>query len=260
MRDSAELLLSTGVPDRTDLRFFVLGATGRTGSLFASQCLARGHSVTAFVRDPTRLPAEVLSHRALQIVSGELSDVDAIAHSLRPTRHDVFVCMLASESPPYTAVSTGTHSLLRAVETISDARGLPFFSIASWGMGPSQAYIEGLLMRTMVSVAKSTFWSRPYADFENQFERLDFAERQGLIRPTILLPPMLKQGPISDNYAYGEPETLKQRMRVTSTISRASLADLCVRLAERAAEKPVPRWIAIVDTSLDQRRPSRCRG
>ncbi|WP_224028337.1 NAD(P)-dependent oxidoreductase [Paraburkholderia caribensis] len=249
MHDATEPLLAADTSGRVALRFFVLGATGRTGSLFVSQCLARGHSVTAFVRDATRLPASVLSHSALQIVTGELSDVDTIARSLSSAGHDVLVCMLASESPPYTAVSTGTHSLLRALEIVAEPRRIPFFSIASWGMGPSRAYIKGLLMRTVVSTARSTFWARPYADFELQFASVDLAERKGLIRPTILLPPILTQGPKSDDYVSGEPHTVNQRMRMTSSISRASLADLCVRLAERAARETVPRWIAVVNAS-----------
>lgn len=215
--------------------------------MFVAQCLARGHSVTALVRDTARLPANIRSHRALEIVTGELSDVDAIVGSLRSAKPDALVCMLASESPPYRAVSTGTDSLLRAVKMTRAVRGIPFFSIASWGMGPSRAYIESLLMRSVIYIAKSTFWSRPYADFERQFESIDRAEREGLIRPTILLPPMLKQGPKSDTYVCGEPGAMKQRIRITSSISRASLADLVVHLAERAIEEPVPRWIAIVD-------------
>jgi putative NADH-flavin reductase len=240
-------------PGRDTLRFFVLGATGRTGSLFVSQCLAHGHAVTAFVRGPGRLPANIRSHRALRIDCGELSDVGAVANSLRSARHDVLVCMLASEKPPFTAVSTGTHSLLRALEALGEARKVPFFSIASWGMGPSRAHIAGLLLRTVVSIAKSTFWSKPYADFERQFADIELAEQKALIRPTILIPPVLTRGPKTDTYVWGEPEAIKHRMGLTGSVSRASLADLCVCLAERAAAEPVPRWIAIVEASRDRK-------
>jgi putative NADH-flavin reductase len=254
MHDKSKPLYAADSPSRDALRFFVLGATGRTGSLFVSQCLARGHSVTAFVRTPARLPASIRSHRALRVDCGELSDVDAVASSLRSARHDVLVCMLASEKPPFTAVSTGTHSLLRALEAIGEARTVPFFSIASWGMGPSQAHIAGLLFRTVVSIAKSTFWSKPYADFERQFMDIELAEKKALIRPTILIPPVLTQGPKTDTYVWGEPDAVKHRIGLASSISRASLADLCVRLAERAAEQPASRWIAIAEASRDWKK------
>jgi hypothetical protein len=157
--------------------------------------------------------------------------------------------MLASENPPFAAVSTGTRSLLRALESLGETQGVPFFSIASWGMGASQAHITGLLLKAVVSIAKSTFWAKPYADFERQFADIDLGEQRELIRPTILLPPMLTQGPKSDTYAYGEPDAMRYRMRAASSISRASLADLCVRLSERAAEEVMPRWVAIVETT-----------
>ena len=56
----------------TRLSFFLLGATGRTGLPFLSQALARGHSVTIFVRSTSKLPATVASHPRLRAFTGEL--------------------------------------------------------------------------------------------------------------------------------------------------------------------------------------------
>lgn len=38
------------------MRFFILGATGRTGTQLVDLALHNGHSVTAFVRSPQKLP------------------------------------------------------------------------------------------------------------------------------------------------------------------------------------------------------------
>lgn len=38
------------------MRLFVIGATGRTGGRVVDVALARGHTVTAFVRAPHRVP------------------------------------------------------------------------------------------------------------------------------------------------------------------------------------------------------------
>ncbi|WP_176053130.1 NAD(P)-dependent oxidoreductase [Paraburkholderia caribensis] len=252
MRDVSGQRQVADIPGMRVLRYFVLGATGRTGSQFVSQCLARGHHVTAFIRNPTRLPESIRSHPAMTIHSGELLDVSAIASALSSARHDVLVCMLASENPPFVAVSTGTQSLLCALESLGEAQRVPFFSVGSWGMGASQAHITGFLLRAVVSIAKSTFWAKPYADFERQFADIERAEQRALIRPTILLPPMLTQGPKSATYAYGEPDAMRYRMHAASSISRASLADLCVRLSERATEEVTPRWVAIVETSRNR--------
>ncbi|APR81103.1 Flavin reductase [Minicystis rosea] len=206
------------------LRFFVLGASGRTGAPFVAQALERGHFVTAFVRNPSKLPDEVLTHGGLHAVHGELHDDDAVLRAVREVPPDVLVSMLASEAAPYTAVSTGTRGLLRAVRALGAPRALPFLSIASWGLGPSQPYIEGLFARALVGLAKRTFWAKPHADFEKQLAEVARARDEGLIQPTILLPPMLASGPRTRTYLSGEPSAMKGGMRVTSSVDRASLA------------------------------------
>lgn len=58
----------------------VLGAAGRVGRLVTAQALDRGLSVTALVRDPSRLPAELTARGdgLLRVVHGELDDVAAM--------------------------------------------------------------------------------------------------------------------------------------------------------------------------------------
>jgi uncharacterized protein YbjT (DUF2867 family) len=41
------------------MRFLVLGATGGIGRLVLEQALARGHSVTAFVRSPQKIQLQM---------------------------------------------------------------------------------------------------------------------------------------------------------------------------------------------------------
>ena len=58
-------LQQPGQPDlRSDRisRLIVVGATGSLGSQVLRQALAAGHQVTALVRTPSKLPAEVLAH------------------------------------------------------------------------------------------------------------------------------------------------------------------------------------------------------
>jgi hypothetical protein len=54
------------------LSFFLLGATGRTGLPFLSQALGRGHFVTMYVRNVSKLPTVVVSHPHLRAFTGEL--------------------------------------------------------------------------------------------------------------------------------------------------------------------------------------------
>jgi putative NADH-flavin reductase len=61
------------------LRLFVLGATGHIGTHAIDLALARGHSVTAFVRSPNKI-----THKApgLAVMQGSPKSVDELARAL----------------------------------------------------------------------------------------------------------------------------------------------------------------------------------
>ena len=103
------------------LCFFILGATGRTGLPF-SVTIARAWSLRNELC-PKRVEAAcgVASHPHLRTFTGALHDADKITTALRESAPDVVYVMLASEKAPHTAVSLGTHNVLRALETL---RGL----------------------------------------------------------------------------------------------------------------------------------------
>jgi NAD(P)H-binding len=234
-------------PTATPFRFFLLGATGRTGLPFLAQALDRGHVVTIFVRDLSRLPVALASHPRLRTVTGELHESDKMARAMGEANPDVVVVMLASETAPYTAVSTGTHSALRAITAVKP-NPMPFISIAAWGLGPTGDYITGFFTRTLVGIAKRLFWSKPHADFEKQLAEIEEARNEGLIRPILILPPLLNNREKTDTYLSGEASTIKDAMSVTSFVSRASMADLCLRLGEKAASgEEVPQWVGITN-------------
>jgi putative NADH-flavin reductase len=228
------------------LRFFVLGATGRTGLPFLAQALARGHRVTILVRNPSKLPPGLASHPNLRAVAGELDDADKMADAIGEAKPDVAYVMLASERAPHTAVSTGTHSVLLALRAIGP-RAMPLISIAGWGLGPTGIHITGFA-RLVVQAAKTLFWSKPYADFIKQLAEIEDAKAEGLIRPTLVLPPILSNGERTSTYLSGEAGMMKDVMAVTGSVSRASMADLCLKLGERAAAgEAVPQWVAITN-------------
>jgi putative NADH-flavin reductase len=57
------------------MKLAMLGATGRTGRLVLATALARGHDVTALVRDPARLEGP----EGVAVVVGDSRDADALA-------------------------------------------------------------------------------------------------------------------------------------------------------------------------------------
>ena len=61
------------------MNIVVLGATGGTGRLVVEQALAAGHTVTALVRSPEKLP---MSHANLRVVAGSATNTESVAHAL----------------------------------------------------------------------------------------------------------------------------------------------------------------------------------
>jgi uncharacterized protein YbjT (DUF2867 family) len=64
----------------TEKRVLVAGATGRLG-VIADVLLARGHSVRAMTRDPTRPAAARLRRAGAEVVYGDFDDLDSVARA-----------------------------------------------------------------------------------------------------------------------------------------------------------------------------------
>ena len=89
----------------------VFGATGAIGSLTVNELLANGHTVTAYARNPTKIPAEWGDR--VRIIVGELSDADAsTAPSRVPTSWSARSAPVWTAKPPKCPSSTapGTSS------------------------------------------------------------------------------------------------------------------------------------------------------
>jgi len=67
----------------------VFGSTGSTGRLVVESALSAGHAVTAFVREPRRMP---LTHPNLRVVKGDAMDPAAVASAVQGT--DAVICTL----------------------------------------------------------------------------------------------------------------------------------------------------------------------
>jgi putative NADH-flavin reductase len=58
------------------VKLTIIGATGGVGRQLLGQALDAGHDVTAMVRDPGKLPPDVLGGRAVRIVTADLVATD----------------------------------------------------------------------------------------------------------------------------------------------------------------------------------------
>lgn len=76
------------------MKIVLFGASGTIGSSIAGEALARGHQITAVVRDPTRVG---LQHPALSVVAGDILDPSRVAAVV--TGHDAVASAVGPRLP-----------------------------------------------------------------------------------------------------------------------------------------------------------------
>ena len=130
----------------TPMRLFVLGATGRTGVELIDLALAHGHTVTAFVRSPSKITRR---DQRLALVEGSAGEAGPMAAAMRG--HDAVVSALGPT--PRQAIAGGTtlmrDSTMTALSAIQQA-GLKRFLVVSSallfpGGGPAVGFFRWLI-------------------------------------------------------------------------------------------------------------------
>lgn len=141
------------------MRLFVVGATGRTGSLAVQQALERGHEVTAFTRRPE---AVAFSHPQLRLARGDGLVPDDLS---QVAGHDAVISIVAAPDLKRTTVAEQvTRNLVRAMTTSGVNRLVVTSSHALVATKPrlAVAFIRMLLRhayadaRTMESVLRQS--------------------------------------------------------------------------------------------------------
>lgn len=93
------------------MKILIFGATGGTGSQLVEQALTKGHEVTAFVRNPAKLP---LNHKNLKIVQGDVLNYATIEPAV--LGQEAVLSALGSGTKKDTLRSTGTRNIILAME------------------------------------------------------------------------------------------------------------------------------------------------
>ena len=146
------------------MRLTVFGASGQTGRHLLTQALDAGHTVTAVVRDPTRLP---IRHQRLQVVTADVLDpaaiqpavagADAVISALGPhpprNRSSIISAATASILAAMRATGTSRLVVISAAPVATDDRGtiLPYRLLA----GPLLRLLVGGLYADMASMEKA---------------------------------------------------------------------------------------------------------
>lgn len=206
----------------------IVAATGATGRHVLEQALAAGHDVTALVRTPSKLTADV------RAVKADLADPDpaVLAGALRGV--DAVVSALGATSKAEAGVAArGTRALVAAMREAGTER-LVVLSAAPIGTVPTPVRPDkprydpgdGWLIRRASSVVKRIL----------RVHYADLAAMEDLVRDsgldwTIVRPPRLTDRPPTGRYR----TAVGHQPRNGWLIGRADLADAMLRAATGAA-------------------------
>jgi putative NADH-flavin reductase len=205
-------------------RILILGASGGTGRALVRQALDANLGVTAFVRDPARLPVH---HAALRVVRGDIGDASAVAAAIQG--HDAVVSALGSTKPLSgdPVVIDGIRHTLHAMQK-QGVRRLVYLSF----MGVTQSRSDaGLLVRFV-------------ARHPLRHEIADHEAKEALISAsdtdwTVVRAPKLTDGPATGNYRTGVAIAAQS---IFPTLSRADVAGFMIRvLLERTHVREAAR-------------------
>jgi uncharacterized protein YbjT (DUF2867 family) len=199
------------------MKILVIGASHGTGALCVKAALAKGHSVTAFSRTPSKLD---IAHPALTKVAGDFHNAASVRSVV--AGHDaVIICASPSklgtikEIPDY--FSRGTKYCIDAMKEFGVKR---LVVLSAHGVGESFSEASWVQRTLLIGgLLKGFFRDHEVQERLTQESGLDFV---------IARPMRLTNGKAKGKYVQRTTASIK----VPATISRADLADFLVEACE----------------------------
>lgn len=209
------------------MKLTIFAATGGIGRQLLEQAIAAGHDVTAVVRNPRKLPAEVPS------VAADLATADPATLESAVKGADAVLSGLGPRSQSEAGVAAqGTRAIVTAMRA-AEVRRVVVVSAAPVGTVPSPSRPnpprydpgDGLFMRTLLGPLIKAALRKHYADLAVMEDVL----RDSGLDWTIVRPPRLTDKPVTGTYriAHG------RNVRGGVTISRADVAHLMLSALDR---------------------------
>ena len=193
------------------MKLLIFGSTGGTGRELLTQALEQDHSVTAFVRDPTKL--DDIKHTSLQVVRGDVLDPADVESAV--TGQEAVLSTIGAGAERTTLREDGTRNIVEAMKKWGVKR---LVCQSSLGVGDSRANLPIFTKYIIVSV----FLRHAFADHERQ----EAIVRQSSLDWIIVRPPHLRNGPRTEVYRHGFTTTDTQ---LKLKISRADVADFMLK-------------------------------
>jgi putative NADH-flavin reductase len=184
------------------LKVVVFGATGGTGLEVVKQGLEQGQRVTAFVRDPSKLP---IQHAALLIMPGDAMNPSQVEEAIRE-KDAVISALGVTRQTPLNLCSQGTKNILTAMRK----NGVKRIIIESaYGAGDTK---KGFYGRTTQILIASRIRDKELMEKTVEESGLDWV---------ISRPVRLTNGPRTGAYRVG----VNLPVNALPTISRADVAE-----------------------------------
>ncbi len=209
------------------MKLTIFAATGGIGRQVLEQAVAAGHDVTAVVRNPKKLSAEV------RIVTADLAAADPAALKSAVDRADAVLSGLGPRSESEAGVaSQGTRAIVQAMKA-TDVRRIVVVSAAPIGTVPSPGCPkppkhdpgDRFFMRNLFSPLIKAAFRKPYADLALMEDIL----RDSGLDWTVVRPPRLTNKPLTGTYRMAYGRNLPRGF----FISRADVAHLMLRVLEQ---------------------------
>jgi putative NADH-flavin reductase len=192
------------------MNLFVLGATGGIGRLVLDHALARGHSVTAFVRSPQKI---ALQNERLQLHKGDPLNAEELVARL--PGHDAVISSLGS-SKQSTLLQDSAKAIVSSMKRANVHRIL----VVSVGFLFPETGLPGALLRNLI--LKSTGKDAAAMESILMREPLEW---------TVVRPPRLTNAKASGKYRMMDGHMPKRGF----TIPRADVADFLLNEVEAPA-------------------------
>ncbi len=202
-------------------KLLIFGSTGSVGRQLVEQALRGGHAVTAFVRDPAKLP---IRHPHLGVVTGDVLDYAAVEKAV--PGHGAVLCTLGAGRGGRVRAE-GTRHIIRAMESAGVKR---LVCQTTLGAGDSRDNLDFFWKYVMFGVLlKEAYEDHQVQESYVKKSRLDW---------TIVRPGAFTDGSLTAKYRHGFPagdKTTKLK------ISRADVADFMLRqVADEAYLRQTP--------------------
>ena len=189
------------------MKIAIFGATGGTGRQLLEQALEEGHSVTACVRDASKL--EDVTSSNLKIIQGDVLNENTVEEVV--AGQDVVLSALGAGAKRTTLREDGTREIVKAMEKKGIKR---LITLSSLGVGDSRKNLDFFTKFIVVDL----FLRHPFADHERQ----EKVVRESDLDWTIVRPPHLVKGSRTGEYQHGFATDYRN---IKAKISRGDVAD-----------------------------------